>query len=331
MSDRVESRFLAIWLAFLLLLILNVIALPLALASMLAGEKQVDKDPQVLQAREQWQGPSAPWMTTGETTAMVDAFDRYWEARRLAGTKLWPSMGFRETFYLGTILSALLLLMLETCAFGVMLATRGLRTTYRWFCGTWLGIYLGLLGVLGSMVGLALARPDLHAAPEVQQVEVLNQGEPDEVVLFTSLLYAAAAFSVAVIPAASVSLCVLLFKLWHQVQDGAARATPGKAMGLLFVPVFNLYWMFVAFPGLAAELNRCASRRALNVKPASRGLMVTYCVLCFVAAVPFLGVLAALVNVGVGLLALRSATRVGVALEAASDTAPPASATRQPA
>jgi hypothetical protein len=49
---------------------------------------------------------------------------------------------------------------------------------------------------------------------------------------------------------------ILLFQFWKQVQDGNARTTPGKAIGFLFIPFYNLYWIFVAYWGLAKELKR---------------------------------------------------------------------------
>ncbi len=112
----------------------------------------------------------------------------------------------------------------------------------------------------------------------------------------------------------AISFAVLLFKLWQQVQDGKARTTPGKALGYLFIPFFNLYWIFVVTKGLAEELNRCASQQNLHIKPASTGLMLAYCLLSFAAIVPLLGILAVVINLGIGIAAFGSATRVAVAL-----------------
>ncbi|NNC87645.1 MAG: DUF4339 domain-containing protein [Akkermansiaceae bacterium] len=47
-----------------------------------------------------------------------------------------------------------------------------------------------------------------------------------------------------------------LHRAWKLLQWGAPRTTPGKAVGLLFVPFFNLYWLFVAYYGLAKDWNR---------------------------------------------------------------------------
>ncbi|MEA5079778.1 MAG: DUF4339 domain-containing protein [Anaerolineaceae bacterium] len=53
--------------------------------------------------------------------------------------------------------------------------------------------------------------------------------------------------------------CILLYQFWKLVQDGNARTTPGRAVGFLFIPLFNFYWMFIAYWGLAKELKRYIS------------------------------------------------------------------------
>ena len=73
---------------------------------------------------------------------------------------------------------------------------------------------------------------------------------------------------------AVVLLCLFLHKSWSLVQDGKATTTPGMAVGLLFVPLFNLYWLFVAFYGLACELNRVAGDANLS-RRVSTGLELT--------------------------------------------------------
>lgn len=62
-----------------------------------------------------------------------------------------------------------------------------------------------------------------------------------------------------------ISVCQFLYRCWHLIQDGHARTTPGKAVGFIFVPFFNIYWVFVAIYGLAMDLNACAKRNRLNV------------------------------------------------------------------
>ena len=48
----------------------------------------------------------------------------------------------------------------------------------------------------------------------------------------------------------------LLYIMWCQVPNKYTRITPSMAVGFLFIPLFNLYWIFIAYRGLAINLNR---------------------------------------------------------------------------
>jgi hypothetical protein len=91
--------------------------------------------------------------------------------------------------------------------------------------------------------------------------------------LFLALLIAA--------PTIVVS-CILLYRAWNQITDGEHRTSPGKAVGFCFIPLFNLYWYFVAYLGLAEDLNKYTAARRIPAKPISTGLAITYCVLLVV-------------------------------------------------
>ena len=61
---------------------------------------------------------------------------------------------------------------------------------------------------------------------------------------------------------------IYLYRIWSVLQHGRPRTSPGKAVGLLFVPLFNLYWNFVAFYGLAQDWNQITARHPdLNRAP----------------------------------------------------------------
>ena len=79
--------------------------------------------------------------------------------------------------------------------------------------------------------------------------------------------------------------CLYLYRAWKALQWGQIRTSPGKAVGFLFIPVFNLYWIFVAYPGLAKDWNRImASHPNLAYAPRlNAGLAVTYCILVIVS------------------------------------------------
>jgi len=47
-----------------------------------------------------------------------------------------------------------------------------------------------------------------------------------------------------------------LYQSWNSVPDEFRSASPGQAVGFLFIPFFNLYWVFRAVPGLSASIRR---------------------------------------------------------------------------
>ena len=49
---------------------------------------------------------------------------------------------------------------------------------------------------------------------------------------------------------------VFLYHLWKVDQDGFASISAGKAVGFLFIPFFQIYWVFRAYLGLAIDQNR---------------------------------------------------------------------------
>jgi hypothetical protein len=90
----------------------------------------------------------------------------------------------------------------------------------------------------------------------------------------------------------SVVMLVWLYKMWTAIQDGHARSTPGLAIGFLFVPLFNLYWVFQAFWGFAKDYNQYARRHALSVPKLSAGVHLACSIFCLVsitAVIPHVG------------------------------------------
>jgi len=47
-----------------------------------------------------------------------------------------------------------------------------------------------------------------------------------------------------------------LLRVWQEIPKEFARTTPGMAAGLALVPIFHLYWQFVAFLGLYQDMNK---------------------------------------------------------------------------
>lgn len=81
---------------------------------------------------------------------------------------------------------------------------------------------------------------------------------------------------------------MILHRGWASVQDGAARTTPGKAVGFLFIPFYALYWVFIAYPGLMSEFSRLAEARGKGRDSVGGGLAIAYAVLSIIPYINFL-------------------------------------------
>jgi hypothetical protein len=103
------------------------------------------------------------------------------------------------------------------------------------------------------------------------------------------LLYMAGAGALI---AALVFQMILLYRAWEVVQDGRARTTPGRAVGFLFIPIFNLYWFFVAKFGLAKDLNGFIDRHAITARRVSPALGLGCAILLLACIIPFVGLFA---------------------------------------
>jgi uncharacterized membrane protein len=53
-----------------------------------------------------------------------------------------------------------------------------------------------------------------------------------------------------------VVVCVFIYRAWASIQDGHVRTGPCKALGFLFIPFFNFYWIFQAVWGFAVDFNK---------------------------------------------------------------------------
>ncbi len=89
--------------------------------------------------------------------------------------------------------------------------------------------------------------------------------------------------------AAIVLSSIFHYKAWKQIQDGYQRTSAGMAVGFCFIPIFNLYWIFVAHLGLSQDLNAYLRRNQIATPAVSEGLALTFCILSVVSIIPVLG------------------------------------------
>ncbi len=106
---------------------------------------------------------------------------------------------------------------------------------------------------------------------------------------------------------------ILLYRAWTLVQRKGVASTPGKAVGFIFIPLFNFYWVFVAYRGLAVELNRTAKDCGVTAR-VSVGLFTALCVCLVVSFIPYLGILVYIPLVIIFPIVLGQVARTAIAI-----------------
>jgi hypothetical protein len=72
---------------------------------------------------------------------------------------------------------------------------------------------------------------------------------------------------------------ILIYKMWAAIQGMGARTSAGKALGFMFIPLFNLYWAFQVYWGWTKDYNRIAERDDVELPRMPEGIGLTVCVL----------------------------------------------------
>ncbi|MBO4303421.1 MAG: hypothetical protein J6A21_02430 [Lentisphaeria bacterium] len=67
-------------------------------------------------------------------------------------------------------------------------------------------------------------------------------------------------FCAGCVTSGSIAAIVLLYRYWKFLPAEEAETTPAKAVGYFFIPLFNLYWSFVAYVKLSRTLDRLLER-----------------------------------------------------------------------
>ena len=140
---------------------------------------------------------------------------------------------------------------------------------------THLGIYaasfgffvMAIVGLGAGFVSGAIERTDLTAVDAAQLIGIYVFGQ----------------FAVV----HTIFNCLLLHRMWSVIQDGQTTLTARRAIGFLFIPLFNFYWIFRAWASYPAEFNRYVERYDLPVVPLAGGRFVAYPILLLAAAVVY--------------------------------------------
>ena len=164
--------------------------------------------------------------------------------------------------------------------------------------------YLASIGGSG-IIGLLLIAAAIGAMYVSQARQEASDGGP---------LLAASLFlfcgGVAAVIYATVMFCRLIYFAWRSIQDGHARTTPGNAVGLLFIPVYNIYWNFQALWGFAMDYNAYIKRHGLDLASLPRPLFFALCVCQAVVAVMPVGMIGLVFGVATFVLLIAAAAKM---------------------
>lgn len=136
------------------------------------------------------------------------------------------------------------------------------RASYGLLIGTFIGALV--VGVCGVLFALQIEAQGPESASKAAMVGLISVGVAGMLLLFSSLLS-----------------YMYLYRAWKCLRFGSPRTTAGKAVGFMFIPLFNIYWFFVAFYGLAQDWNRITASHP-NLQGAPRmneGLFLTFIIL----------------------------------------------------
>jgi hypothetical protein len=134
----------------------------------------------------------------------------------------------------------------------------------------------------------------------------------------TALVIVVGLIALGTFIAAYVLALMKVYRAWKLIQPlrqvdpaEATMPTPGTAVGLLFVPFYNFYWIFVAYYGLMTRANKFFAWRRYQVPPAKATLAQWFCILSLVGMVPYLGACASLPNIVLMYLLVLEVNRIG--------------------
>ena len=96
---------------------------------------------------------------------------------------------------------------------------------------------------------------------------------------------------------------IVFFMIWHYhnwdlLDEDLRKTSPGRAVGFLFIPFYNLYWVFVSFIWLWEGLNEMGKRYMQRDWLAmQQGIPIAFAILIIASAIPF-------VVIGAGVLTI---------------------------
>lgn len=155
--------------------------------------------------------------------------------------------------------------------------------------GLWLGTFIG--GFVLMIIGIMLIIPAMMVTVAAAAAASSSAGGSAETAGAASLgigVLISFLLGVACSVTSTILFYINLYRAWFCLQAGGPQTTPGKAVGFLFIPLFNLYWIFVGINGLAKDWNRIVSSYE-NLKAAPKLNETVFLLFCIGMFFPPLG------------------------------------------
>jgi hypothetical protein len=98
---------------------------------------------------------------------------------------------------------------------------------------------------------------------------------------------------------------VLLYRFWNIIQSGSnTRTTPGRAVGFTFIPIFNIYWFYVSYVGLAKDMNTYCVENNIDER-INEALAKSWYFLTILSIIPVLGIVIGVIAIILYLIMMK--------------------------
>jgi hypothetical protein len=95
-------------------------------------------------------------------------------------------------------------------------------------------------------------------------------------------------FPTALLAPAWIVFLIWLYQTWDTIPVEYRNATPGQAVGFLFIPFFNFYWIFRAIPGLSGAIEKALHAQNPQTRISTGETVgIIFCIFSILNAVPF--------------------------------------------
>lgn len=134
-------------------------------------------------------------------------------------------------------------------------------------------LLVSILSIIVLIVGIAFPTGGYN---DLGQYSASDNSRTAKAILGFTMMFSGFA-SIGLFIAALVCGCVAMYRMWTALPLTTTDPTPGQAVGFLFIPFFNWYWIFKAYAGWATQYNRFAQHIGISHR-VSEGLFIAFAV-----------------------------------------------------